>query len=399
MAVLLLSATPSWAEGDALAGMEPPARLDAALSKYVVQLDESQRAEALNAVTEVDHLRANNSADYQELLNMARSLSALNAFASEPAIRESYASCVRYYVNVIEQDHAAKLAQADELPTRKAVDARRQQLLAQQSSVPLAGRALCLTRIRVVLGIVAKVDGYSAPDDLDATAHDLSPAGIRDLGRLLRLDAHDWIYKGPWVGGAAMVSLLGKTEEQAHNLSELVLAQHQDAYLKEADQATGMLGHPAWFQFAVMGQVFPMPCARRFEATPRCYDGIGANYPAAANNTSSAAATPVPPVTPAGNAIGAVAVRSASSATGPSFDCTKAGTSIEKMICADPELAASDAQLAKNYKAALAAAGENAGAVKQNQRNFISKRNQCTTPQCVAQAYSARLDEIAAQGL
>ena len=48
---------------------------------------------------------------------------------------------------------------------------------------------------------------------------------------------------------------------------------------------------------------------------------------------------------------------------GPSFDCAKAGTSAEEMVCADADLARLDRLVADRYAAAMAAArGLDAGA-------------------------------------
>jgi uncharacterized protein YecT (DUF1311 family) len=60
----------------------------------------------------------------------------------------------------------------------------------------------------------------------------------------------------------------------------------------------------------------------------------------------------------------------------PSFDCAKATSVAERMICADPGLAAADAAIAVNYAAALkrldAAARK---ALAQDQQDFVSYRD------------------------
>ena len=60
----------------------------------------------------------------------------------------------------------------------------------------------------------------------------------------------------------------------------------------------------------------------------------------------------------------------------PSFDCTKAKSVAEKMICADPGLAAADAAIAANYASALKRLDAPARkALAQDQQDFVSYRD------------------------
>ena len=77
-----------------------------------------------------------------------------------------------------------------------------------------------------------------------------------------------------------------------------------------------------------------------------------------------------------------------------SFDCAKAGSAIEKMICASGDVAQLDGALAALYKQTLAAAS-NTEVVKSQQRDWLRKvRNACATPDCLALAYRQRIDEL-----
>lgn len=59
--------------------------------------------------------------------------------------------------------------------------------------------------------------------------------------------------------------------------------------------------------------------------------------------------------------------------TGPSFDCGKATTEVEKTVCASPDLAQADRALADAYKAVLARAPEEAKALlRADQRAWIA---------------------------
>ena len=60
---------------------------------------------------------------------------------------------------------------------------------------------------------------------------------------------------------------------------------------------------------------------------------------------------------------------------GASFDCTKAKTNVEKMICADPELSALDEKLNQVYKEALTKSN-NKNKLIQEQREWIKERNE-----------------------
>ena len=60
----------------------------------------------------------------------------------------------------------------------------------------------------------------------------------------------------------------------------------------------------------------------------------------------------------------------------PSFDCAQAKSVAERMICADPGLAAADAAIAANYAAALKRLDAPARkALAQDQQDFVSYRD------------------------
>lgn len=78
-----------------------------------------------------------------------------------------------------------------------------------------------------------------------------------------------------------------------------------------------------------------------------------------------------------------------------SFDCAKAGTKIEKMICGDAELSKLDEEMNTAYKIALQNE-KKVDAIRQAQKQWLKKRNGCTDAACVSQAYEARLLSLAA---
>lgn len=92
----------------------------------------------------------------------------------------------------------------------------------------------------------------------------------------------------------------------------------------------------------------------------------------------------------------------------PSFDCEKAESDAEQLVCDDTELAALDVALADRFKEALAAAngitvgGEVAvDTLKATQRGWIKGRDECWKAEdlrdCVEFAYGSREAELVTQ--
>jgi len=84
--------------------------------------------------------------------------------------------------------------------------------------------------------------------------------------------------------------------------------------------------------------------------------------------------------------------------TSPSFNCEKASTSVEKMICSESSLAKLDNQIASSYKDALKNASGNSGQIenlKQSQKQWLKTRNQCSSSDCLAKSYEDRNKELA----
>lgn len=93
---------------------------------------------------------------------------------------------------------------------------------------------------------------------------------------------------------------------------------------------------------------------------------------------------------------------------GPSFDCARAETGAEKLVCADPALAALDRRVAARFAAALdVARGLDAGAAEAEatlrayQRGWIGGRDECWKAAderaCVEDAYLRREAELVAE--
>ena len=80
-----------------------------------------------------------------------------------------------------------------------------------------------------------------------------------------------------------------------------------------------------------------------------------------------------------------------------SFDCTKAGTDQEKVICSDSTLSSLDDKLAKKYKSALleAANTTKAAEIQSSQKLWLQNaRNNCTSKPCLVQAYEKQIVQL-----
>lgn len=76
-----------------------------------------------------------------------------------------------------------------------------------------------------------------------------------------------------------------------------------------------------------------------------------------------------------------------------SFDCSKASTTVERMICANPELSKLDEDLNVRYKAELLKSTE-PDLVRQKQRYWLKKRNSCKNIGCIKIRYYYRIAEL-----
>lgn len=80
------------------------------------------------------------------------------------------------------------------------------------------------------------------------------------------------------------------------------------------------------------------------------------------------------------------------SAKAASFDCAKAATKVEKLICVDAELSKLDEGLSAAYKAALQQS--KAQAITQAQEQWLKERNECVDVACVKAAYQNRISQL-----
>lgn len=75
---------------------------------------------------------------------------------------------------------------------------------------------------------------------------------------------------------------------------------------------------------------------------------------------------------------------------GASFDCSKAATKVEKMICQDDELSKLDEKLNEVYTSFYLLTKE----IKSDQRAWVKQRNGCKDTNCIKESYQARVEEL-----
>lgn len=81
------------------------------------------------------------------------------------------------------------------------------------------------------------------------------------------------------------------------------------------------------------------------------------------------------------------------SAHAASFDCAKAQTRVEKLICENNELSKLDEDLASTYAAALKMESKGS-TVRQAQKEWLKERNGCTSADCLKSAYGTRIASL-----
>lgn len=92
---------------------------------------------------------------------------------------------------------------------------------------------------------------------------------------------------------------------------------------------------------------------------------------------------------------GIVGIAASDTAHGASFDCSKASTLVESLICADPTLSALDVEMAAAWTEARRASS-NPNQLQEAQRAFIRQRGQCRNARCIADISQQRTAELKA---
>lgn len=78
-----------------------------------------------------------------------------------------------------------------------------------------------------------------------------------------------------------------------------------------------------------------------------------------------------------------------------SFDCSKASTKVEKLICSSPQTADADHRLTAAYHASASKSADQA-TLKQQQREWLKERNACDDAACLLSVTEARIKVLSA---
>lgn len=80
-------------------------------------------------------------------------------------------------------------------------------------------------------------------------------------------------------------------------------------------------------------------------------------------------------------------------ANSASFDCTKAASKVEKLICSDPSLSKLDERLTSAYRTAMKNA-VNLDLLRWEQKQWLLQRNECSDVSCLAESYTTRTVQL-----
>lgn len=86
---------------------------------------------------------------------------------------------------------------------------------------------------------------------------------------------------------------------------------------------------------------------------------------------------------------------SPSNSIAASFDCSKATTKAEKMVCANPELSRLDESLSRAYRVVQKRYGK---AAALDQREWLLLRDECSTKSCLKSLYEDRIKVVESPG-
>lgn len=80
----------------------------------------------------------------------------------------------------------------------------------------------------------------------------------------------------------------------------------------------------------------------------------------------------------------------------PSFDCTKATSHSERLICADPELSTMDAEMSSLYSRAKSVASDKSAFAAETKARWKQRETECSDKSCLVAWYTLRKGELLA---
>jgi hypothetical protein len=122
---------------------------------------------------------------------------------------------------------------------------------------------------------------------------------------------------------------------------------------------------------------------------------------AAAPSTATMGAAPAPSEAPATQAVARQTAPPAQRSepaerVAPSFDCARARSTSEKIICADPELSRLDRDLGRLHARARDAAPDPAAFKRQSDAQWFQRERSCRDRDCLLRWYAMRREQLTA---
>ncbi|KQT13030.1 lysozyme inhibitor LprI family protein [Ramlibacter sp. Leaf400] len=120
--------------------------------------------------------------------------------------------------------------------------------------------------------------------------------------------------------------------------------------------------------------------------------------PAAAVPAQPAAAAPAlpPPQVVARNTVPVVPRPEPAERVSPSFDCAKARSTTERLICADPELSRQDRDLGRLFARAQAASPDPRAFRRASDAEWFRRERECRDRECLLRWYAQRREQLTA---
>lgn len=118
--------------------------------------------------------------------------------------------------------------------------------------------------------------------------------------------------------------------------------------------------------------------------------------PPTRNDAPNASTQPLTAEQNLGQSVDAPLSKGLAGTSSPSFDCHKATTRSEMLICSSQALAAQDVQLMKIYKAVLNTSSDKESLKKEQLEWRSSQRDTCSTEECISKAYESRIEDLEA---
>jgi uncharacterized protein len=76
------------------------------------------------------------------------------------------------------------------------------------------------------------------------------------------------------------------------------------------------------------------------------------------------------------------------------FDCSRAKTNVEKLLCSSEKLAAADERMAQAFRAAFYRSTDRPRLLEAQRSWQLVRRDTCLDVPCLLQAYKARIEEL-----